>query len=94
MIRVELVRAWPRRHESVAVEIADGAHVGDALDAAGWRLDAEFTGLAVFGQAATTGTPLHAGDRIELLRRLELDPKQARRLRAERAKAKASREEP
>lgn len=90
MIRVELIRAWPRRHESVTVHVADGAHVGDALGAAGWRLDAEFTGLAVFGQAATAGTPLHAGDRIELLRRLELDPKQARRLRAERAKAKNS----
>lgn len=86
MIRVELVRAWPRRHESVHVDVADGARVADALEAAGWRLAAEFTGLAVFGQAATTQTPLHAGDRIELLRRLQLDPKQARRLRAERAK--------
>ena len=89
MIRVELVRAWPRRHESVDVEVEEGAQVGDALAAAGWRLDAEFMGLAVVGQAATAGTPLHAGDRIELLRRLELDPKQARRLRAERAKANA-----
>ena len=94
MIRVELIRAWLRRHESVSVDLADGAQVGDALEAAGWQLDAEFTGLAVFGQAATAGTPLHAGDRIELLRRLELDPKQARRLRAERAKAKASRAAP
>ena len=88
MIRVELVRAWPRRHASAAVDVADGARVGDALQAAGWQLDAEFMGLAVFGQAATLDTPLHAGDRIELLRRLELDPKQARRLRAERAKAR------
>ena len=94
MIRVELVRAWLRRHESVSVDLADGAQVGDALEAAGWQLDAEFAGLAVFGQAATAGTPLHAGDRIELLRRLELDPKQARRLRAARAKLKASREGP
>lgn len=94
MIRVELIRAWLRRHESVSVDLADGAQVGDALEAAGWQLDAEFAGLAVFGQAATAGTPLHAGDRIELLRRLELDPKQARRLRAERAKAKASRAAP
>lgn len=89
MIRVDLVRAWPRRHESVAVDVADGASVVDALEAAGWRLDAEFTGLAVFGQAATAETPLHAGDRIELLRRLQLDPKQARRLRAARANARA-----
>jgi putative ubiquitin-RnfH superfamily antitoxin RatB of RatAB toxin-antitoxin module len=94
MIRVELIRAWSRHHESVAVEVEEGAQVGDALEAAGWRLDAEFTGLAVFGQAATVDTPLHAGDRIELLRRLELDPKQARRLRAERAKEKIARERP
>lgn len=94
MIRVELVRAWPRRHESVTVEVADGAEVRDALEAAGWQLDAEFTGLAVFGQAATAETALNAGDRIELLRRLKLDPKQARRLRAERAKAEASRAGP
>ena len=88
MIRVELVRAWPQRHESTSVELADGANVGDALEASGWRLDAEFVGLAVFGQAATAATPLQDGDRIELLRGLQLDPKQARRLRAERAKGK------
>jgi putative ubiquitin-RnfH superfamily antitoxin RatB of RatAB toxin-antitoxin module len=88
MIRVELVRAWSRHHESMVVEVADGASVGDALAAAGWlpEPDGEFPGLAVFGQAATLDTSLHAGDRIELLRRLEIDPKQARRLRAERAK--------
>ena len=88
MIRIELVRAWPQRHESTSVELAAGANVVDALEASGWRLDAEFVGLAVFGQAATQDTPLHDGDRIELLRGLLLDPKQARRLRAERAKGK------
>ena len=88
MIRIELVRAWPRRFESTVVELADGANVGDALDAADWTPDAEFVGLAVFGLAATTTTVLHDGDRIELLRGLQLDPKQARRLRAERAARK------
>ena len=53
MIRVELFRAWPHRYESTTVELDDGAQVGDALDAAGWRLDAGFVGLAVFGVAAT-----------------------------------------
>lgn len=86
MIRIELVRAWPRRHESIAVELAPGACVGDALAAAGWALDAEFVGLAVFGEAATLDTPLDGGDRVELLRKLQVDPKQARRLRAGRAK--------
>lgn len=86
MIRVELVRAWPHRHESIRVELPDGAPARLALDAAGWRLDAEFAGLAVFGRPASAETPLRDGDRLELLRPLEIDPKQARRLRAERAK--------
>jgi putative ubiquitin-RnfH superfamily antitoxin RatB of RatAB toxin-antitoxin module len=88
MIRIELVRAWPGRHEAIMVELGDGAQVSDALAVAGWTLDAEFVGLAVFGVAATAATTLHEGDRIELLRPLQLDPKQARRLRAERAKRK------
>jgi putative ubiquitin-RnfH superfamily antitoxin RatB of RatAB toxin-antitoxin module len=84
VIRVELVRAWPRRHDSVEVELADGAQVRDALTASGWSLDQESVGLAVFGLAATISTQLGDGDRIELLRSLQVDPKQARRLRAER----------
>ena len=71
------------------MDLTPGACVGDALAAAGWRLDVEFVGLAVFGQAVNTLTPLHDGDRIELLRCLEIDPKQARRLRAERARRKS-----
>lgn len=88
MIRVELVRAWPHRHQSTAVELAEGATVADALALVRWAPDAEFVGLAVFGQAASVATRLHDGDRIELLRRLEVDPMQARRLRAGRAKGK------
>ena len=90
MIRVELLRGWPQRHEAKLIELADGANVGDALDASGWRLDETFVELAVFGQTAAMSTLLHDGDRIELLRMLELDPKQARRLRAERAKGKSA----
>lgn len=82
MMRVQLVRAWPHRAEQIDLEVAAGASVGDALDAAGWRLDGEFVALAVFGQAATPRTCLHADDRIELLRALQCDPKQARRRRA------------
>ena len=88
MIRVALVRAWPQRCETVAIELAEQATVGDALQAAHWTMDAEFVGLAVFGQAAPMARVLRDGDRIELLRGLQIDPKQARRLRAERAKRK------
>ena len=83
-MRIELLRAWPHRHESRLVDVCDAATVAEALHAAGWALDAEFIGLAVFGVAAGSDTLLHEGDRVELLRALQLDPKQARRLRAER----------
>lgn len=81
-MRVELVRAWPHRCEQVFVEVPASACVGDALQAAGWALDAEFVALSVYSISATLQTPLHEGSRIELLRPLRLDPKQARRQRA------------
>lgn len=86
MMRISVIRAWPGRVEQATLELAPGATVGDALHAAGWGLDGGFTAAAVFGQAASVDTALRPGDRVELLRPLQLDPKQARRLRAERAK--------
>ena len=90
-MRIELLRAWPHRHESRSVDLCEAATVAVALRAAGWALDAEFIGLAVFGVAAGPDTPLQEGDRVELLRALQVDPKQARRLRAERRPLKPSR---
>ena len=81
-MQIQLVRAWPHRHQSLDIELGAGACVGDALVAAGWNLDDEFVALAVFGVAAKLNTPLHEGDRIELLRALPLDPMTARRRRA------------
>jgi uncharacterized protein len=81
MMRVEVVRAWPRRHEAVAVEIPPGATVVEAVAASGLETP-EVSGYAIFGERAEAATPLRDGDRVELLRPLEVDPKQARRLRA------------
>ena len=90
-MRIELLRAWPHRHESRVVDVGDVATVAEAVQAAGWALDAEFIGFAIFGVAASAATLLHEGDRVELLRALEVDPKQARRLRAERRPLKTGR---
>ena len=46
-MRVELLRAWPGRCETVTVELATQATVADALRAAHWQLEGEFVGLAV-----------------------------------------------
>lgn len=83
-MHVELARAWPRHHELRRIELPPGATVADALSAAGWDAGAEGGGVAVFGVAADANTRLRDGDRVELLRPLLLDPKEARRQRAGR----------
>ncbi|WP_407910051.1 RnfH family protein [Lysobacter claricitrinus] len=79
-MRVELMRAWPRRHESLLLELPDGATVAAAIDASGW----DAGDVAVFGERAEMTRVLVDGDRIEVLRPLIADPKDARRRRAQR----------
>ncbi|MGH8086402.1 MAG: RnfH family protein [Lysobacter sp.] len=81
-MKVELVRAWPRRFERIELELGEGACVADALQAAGWASSAESPDCAVFGVTADVATVLHDGDRVEWLRPLLTDPKEARRRRA------------
>lgn len=94
-LHIEVVHALPERCFAVRVELPAGATVADALEAAAMPervpgLVVDPARLAVFGRAATPATPLHDGDRVEILRPLLADPKQARRKRAEAA-AKLSR---
>ena len=80
-VRIEILRAWPHRHESQWLELPDGACVGDALAASGWG-DGECAGVAVFGMRTPPEQLLADGDRVEVLRALQADPKDARRRRA------------
>ena len=84
---VEVVYALPERHWRVELPFRAGMTVGDALAQAAMEtrvpgLVVDPATLAVFGRAATPASPLHAGDRVEILRPLLADPKQARRRRA------------
>lgn len=81
-MRIEVVLAWPRRYRSVTLELPRGARVADALQAAALEEAGQAAGIAVFGVNATPQTELDDGDRVELLRPLLVDPKEARRRRA------------
>ena len=81
-MRVDVVMAWPRVAESVRVELPAGACVADAVAAAGWSGLPEVSGYAIFGLRAQADALLSDGDRVELLRPLQADPKDARRKRA------------
>ncbi len=82
MMRIEVVMAWPRRHEARMLELAPGSTVADALQGIEWAALPEVVGYAIFGVNAEGSTLLHEGDRVELLRGLQIDPKEARRRRA------------
>jgi putative ubiquitin-RnfH superfamily antitoxin RatB of RatAB toxin-antitoxin module len=70
----------------VTVDLPDTASVADAVAASGvvtrFGLFEAALSYAIFGQHAKPGTPLRDGDRVELLRPLLADPKEARRKRA------------
>ncbi|MBP6626473.1 MAG: RnfH family protein [Arenimonas sp.] len=90
-IQVTVVYALAHRCWTTVVALPAGSCVADALASAdmaasvpGLVVDSE--GLAIFGQPAGRRTPLHDGDRVEILRPLVADPKQARRERARVAK--------
>ena len=84
-IRVQVVRAWPRRCEAVDLELETAATVADAIAASGFDTIG-ISGYAVHGERAGIATELRDGDRVELLRPLQADPKDARRVRAAKAK--------
>jgi putative ubiquitin-RnfH superfamily antitoxin RatB of RatAB toxin-antitoxin module len=90
VIRVEVACAdGPHRVRRRSVELPAGATAADALRACG-LLDelgsAALEGLAlgVWGRVCAPTAVLRDGDRLELLRPLRVDPKDARRLRYER----------
>lgn len=87
-IGVEVVFALPERCWRVALRLPVGATVADALSAADLPsripggLDLAELGLGMHGHALTTTAVLADGDRVELLRPLVADPKEARRRRS------------
>ena len=89
-MRVELVYADPAREILMSLEVAPGSTVHDCVERSGLlRLVPDLgdtgIGLSVFGRRVEPAEPVSVGDRIEVLRPLKIEPKEARRLRARRA---------
>ncbi|HDS1040934.1 TPA: RnfH family protein [Stenotrophomonas maltophilia] len=82
MIEVEVVLAWPQQVQSRRVQLEEGATVADAIAAAAIEGSADCPAVAVHGVLARLQQVLLDGDRVELLRPLQADPKDNRRRRA------------
>ncbi len=85
-MRIEVAYAGPEGAAIVELDLPAGANVADAVEASGlvarFRLIDAAIGVSIHGQVAKRATPLREGDRVELLRPLVADPKEARRRRA------------
>lgn len=80
-IRVQVVHALSRASAVVELVMDEHATVGKAALASG-LLKVDHVGYAIFGERVDGNRRLSDGDRIELLRALLIDPKEARRRRA------------
>jgi putative ubiquitin-RnfH superfamily antitoxin RatB of RatAB toxin-antitoxin module len=100
-ISVMVVYAAPDAQVIREVDLQPGATIGAAIEASG--LAEVCPGLdpggrnrvGIFGRPGTMQTALSDGDRVEIYRPLTVDPKEARRLRAQkRAGGSVSRRTP
>lgn len=83
-IQVEVAFGLPDRQSLIVVHCDSGASCDDAIDAsglAGTYPDAPIAELpiAIWGRPVDRGDRVKNGDRIELLRPLRIDPRDARR---------------
>ena len=88
-MNIQVVYALPDVQYSLDLTLSEGATVGDAIALA--REDVVFarfalmeTQVGVWGEIVSHDHALSDGDRLEVYRGLEIDPKQARRERASR----------
>ena len=79
-LRIEVVYARAGAQTVVAVQLPGGASAGDAVAASG--LAGRHLRLGIGGREVPAAQALRDGDRVEILRPLALDPREARRRRA------------
>jgi putative ubiquitin-RnfH superfamily antitoxin RatB of RatAB toxin-antitoxin module len=86
-LRVSVVLAEPHGARCVDLELAPGATLAQAALASGlWRPESGLA-LGLWGHRLPGDTPLAGGDRVEIYRPLLIEPKDARRHRAELRRA-------
>jgi putative ubiquitin-RnfH superfamily antitoxin RatB of RatAB toxin-antitoxin module len=83
-LRIELAYARPERQWLLALEVQAGttarqAVLGSGLNRECPELDLAACPLGIFGQVVEDERPVRAGDRVEIYRPLQRDPREVRR---------------
>jgi len=93
VLEVEVVYATPQRQARYALRVNSGATLADAIRACGVledfpEIDLARNRVGIHGALAKGAQVLRDGDRVEIYRPLSADPKEARRARVKRRKAR------
>ena len=91
-IVVDVVYALPRRQVMRRLALPEGSTLGDAIRASGLAEEFPEIGWAragIYGKPAAAEAILRDRDRVEIYRPLQVDPKEVRRARAGKKRAKA-----
>jgi putative ubiquitin-RnfH superfamily antitoxin RatB of RatAB toxin-antitoxin module len=91
---LQVAVAWSARTgeaREVGLELPAGTSVLDAIRASGAMtgesaIDISIQAVGIWGRTVALDAPLAEGDRVEIYRALLMDPKEARRRRAQRRK--------
>ena len=91
LLEIIVVYALPERQFREVINMAPGSTVRDAVLVSGVlgvfsEIDLETVPVGIFSRRVELDTQLTDGDRVEIYRRLQLSPTEARRLRAQRKK--------
>ncbi len=98
-LNVEVAYAEPEKQLIKLLEIKAGSTAIEAVRQSGIfeefanLQDSNELELGIFGQKCEHGEVLQAGDRVEIYRPLSVDPKEARRLKAEAAERRRKNQE-
>src|SRR5262245_22933274 len=87
MIHIEVVYALRDEQALIVLELPHGTTAREAVERSGLAtrfpgIDPACARIGIFGRVTAPDTPLRDGDRVEIYRPLEADPKDARRARA------------
>lgn len=93
-MRVWVVYALPDRQALQEVELPESATVADAVARSGLlqqfpEIGTRPLACAIYGRAVAESHSLRADDRVEILRPLQVDPKESRRRAAARGRTPA-----
>ena len=88
MIEIQVVFGTCSRQVMIGLEVAEGTTIAEALEQSGIRAqfpaeDISQLKFGIWNKVKSSNVVVSEGDRVEIYRPLEVDPKEARRRRAQ-----------